>query len=169
MKKQRITESKIVAASPMVHEPGILPYRIVIRDQGDQFVVHTDVFEPDKKPWYHQGDYFRKRKDATNADESDAVALRKAWARFEERARRSLHMDPPPAKRLAEVADIAETIIKTLLPDELEDCRDLINDDCQLKSDIETFEHFTGKVIQPEDDDPILGDEIEMEDIERSL
>ena len=32
-----------------------------------------------------------------------------------------------------------------------------------------TFEHFTGKIIQPEDDGPILGEEIEMEDIERSL
>jgi hypothetical protein len=38
-----------------------------------------------------------------------------------------------------------------------------------LNSDIETFEHFTGKAIQPEDDVPVLGDEIEMEDIERSL
>lgn len=77
-------------------------------------------------------------------------------------------MDPPPAKRLTEVADIAETIIKTLLPDDEDDCRDLINDDYQLESDIETFEHFTGKLIQPDDDGPILGDEIEMEDIEKT-
>ena len=147
----------------------MLPYRIVIRDLGDQHVVHTEVFEPDKEPWYHQGDYFPKRSDAPTAEESDAEALRKAWARFEERARRSLRMEPPPAKRLAEVADIAETIIKTLLPDDEDDCRDLIDDDYQLQSDIETFEQLTGKVIQPEDDEPILGDEIEMEDIERSL
>ena len=139
----------IVAASPVVHESGMLPYRIVIRDLRDQYVVHTEVFEPDKEPWYHQGDYFPKRCDAPTPDESDAAAFRKAWARFEERARRSLRMDPPPAKRLAEVADIAETIIKALLPDDEDDCRDLINDDYQLKSDIETFEHFTGKVIQP--------------------
>ena len=45
MKKQRTVKSKIVAASPMVHEPGMLPYRIVIRDLGDQFVVHTEVNE----------------------------------------------------------------------------------------------------------------------------
>jgi hypothetical protein len=32
-------------------------------------------------------------------------------------------MDPPPAKRLADVADIAETITKTLLPDDTDDCR----------------------------------------------
>jgi hypothetical protein len=37
------------------------------------------------------------------------------------------------------------------------------------ESDIETFEHFSGKMIQPEDDELILGDEIEMEDIERSV
>jgi hypothetical protein len=88
-----------------------------------------------------------KRNDAPTAEESDATAFRKAWARFEERARRSLHMEPPPAKRLGEVADIAEAIIKTLLPDDEDDCRDMINDDFQLKSDIETFEHFTDKVI----------------------
>ena len=169
MSKKHTEKPTIVAASPVVHEPGVLPYRIVIRDLGDQFVLHTEVFEPDKKPWYHQGDYFPKRYDAPTAAESNAAALPKAWARFEERVRRSLRMDPPPAKRLAQVADIAETIIKTLLPDDEDDCRDLINEDYQLKSDIEAFEHFTGKVIQPADDDPILGDEIEMEDIERSV
>jgi hypothetical protein len=125
--------------------------------------------ESGKEPWYHQGDYFTKRDDVATAEESDAEAWRKAWARFEERARRSLRMEPPPAKRLAEVADIAESIINTLLPDDEDDCRDLIGDDYQLESDIETFEQLTGKVIQPEDDDPILGDEIELEDIERSL
>jgi hypothetical protein len=104
-----------------------------------------------------------------NCPVPDAAALRKSWTRFEERPRRSLWMDPPPAKRLAEGADIAETTINTLLPDDEDDCRDLINGDYQLKSDIETFEHFTRKVIQPEDDEPIHGDEIEMEDIERSL
>lgn len=168
MSKKRIDKPQIVAASPVVHKPGVLPSRIVIRDLGAQFVVHTEVFEPDKELWYHQGDYFPKRNDATSAEESDAAALRKAWARFEERARRSLRMDPPPTKRLAEVADIAETIIKTLLPDDEDDCRDLINDDYQLKSDIETFEHFTGKRIQPEDITPIPGDELEQS-IEGSL
>ncbi len=169
MSKKRTEELTIIAASPVVHEPGVLPFRIVIRDLGAQFVVHTEVIEPNKEPWYHQGDYFAKRNDAATAEESDAAALRKAWARFEERVRRSLRMDPPPVKRLAQVADIAEAIIKTLLPEDEDDCRDLINDDYQLESDIETFEHFTGKAIQPEDDSPILDDEIEMEDIERSL
>jgi hypothetical protein len=169
MSKKRVEKPTIVASSPVVHEPGALPYRIVIRDMGDQFVVHTEVYESDKKPWYHQGDYFPKPSDAARADESDAVALRKAWARFDERVRRALRMDPPPDKRLAQVADIAEAIIKTLLPDDEDDCRDIISDDYQLKSDIETFEYFTGKVIQPEADGPILGGEIEMDGIERSL
>ena len=42
---------------------------------------------------------------------------------------KNVRMDPAPAKRLAEVADIAETIIKTLLPDDEDDRRDLIDDD----------------------------------------
>jgi len=149
MSNQNTEEPRIVAASPVVHESGMLPYRIVIRDLGDQFFVHTEVFEPDKEPWYHQGHYFPKRSDAPITEESGAEALRKAWARFEERARRSLRMEPPPGERLAEVSDIAETIINALLPDDEDDCRDLIDDDYQLKSNIETFEQLTGKVIQP--------------------
>jgi hypothetical protein len=149
MNNQHTEESRIVAASPMVYESGMLPYRIVIRDLGDQFVVHTEVIEPKKKPWYHHGDYFPKRNDAPTAKESDAIALRKAWTRFEERARRSLRMEPPPAKKLAEIADIAETIINALLPEDEGERRDLIDDDYQLNSNIETFEQLTKKVIQP--------------------
>ena len=169
MYAQKIEDSRIIATSPVVHESGMLPYRIVIRDLGDQHVVHTEVLEPGKKPWYHQGDYFRERDDSPTAQESDAAALRKAWARFEERARRSLRMEPPPARRLAEVADIAESIFNALLPEDEDDRRDTITGDYQLESDIETFEELTGKLIKPDDDEPILGDEIELEDIERSV
>ena len=168
MKHEPTEESRIVAASPVVHEPGLLPHRIVIRDLGDELVVHTEVLEPGKKPWYHQGDYFPKRNGAGTAKESDATALHKAWARFEERVRRSLRFDPPPAKRLAEVTDIADTIINTLLPEDEDERRELIEDDYQLQSDIETFEQLTGKVIQPEVDADSSLDEI-AEDIERSF
>jgi hypothetical protein len=137
----------IIASSPIVHEPGLLPHRIVIRDLGGQYVVHTEVLEPRRKPWYHQGDYFRKGKGVPSAQESDAEALRKAWSRFEERVRRSLNMDRPPAQRLAEVSDIAESIINALLPDDEDDRRDIIEADYQLESDIETFELLTGMVI----------------------
>jgi hypothetical protein len=169
MIKQNTEDPRILAASPMVREPGLLPYRIVIRDLGAKLVAHTQVFETGRETWYHQGDYFPKRGDIPTANESDSEALRKAWVRFEERARRSLGMEPPPARRLAEVSDIAESIINALLPDDEDDRRELIDEDYQLQSDIETFEEFTGKVIQPEDDGPISGEENELEDIERSL
>jgi len=88
MTKHNAEDPRIFAASPVVHEPGLLPYRTVIRDLGDEHVVHTQVLEPGKKPWYHRGDYFPKRSDAPSAGESDGNALRRAWIRFEERARR---------------------------------------------------------------------------------
>jgi hypothetical protein len=169
MHNQHAEESRIIAASPVVDESGMLPYRIVVRDLGDQYVVHTEVFEPGKEPWYHQGDYFTKKSDTLPVEEADAAALRKAWARLEERARRSLRMEPAPAKRLAEVADIAESIINALLPENEDERRELIDDDYPLESDIETFEQLTGKVIKPEDHEPKLGDEIELEEIERSV
>jgi hypothetical protein len=64
MHDQRAEASRIISASPVVHESGMLPDRIVIRDLGDQLVVHTEVLEPGREPWYHQGDYFTKRGDA---------------------------------------------------------------------------------------------------------
>jgi hypothetical protein len=102
-----------------------------------------------KKPWHHQGDYFPKRCAAAIVGESDAETLRKAWARFEERARRSLHMEPPPTKRLAEVSEIAESIISTLPPDDEDDRRDPIGDDYQLESDIETLQQLTSNSSSP--------------------
>ncbi len=54
-----------------------------------------------------------------------------------------------PAKRLTEVADIAETIINYLLPDDQDNCRDTFENDYQLDSDVETFENLTGKRIRP--------------------
>jgi hypothetical protein len=145
------------------------PVLRILRDAGGRYVVHTEVLEPGREPWYHQGDYFSKRDDAPTAVDSDSEALRKAWGRFEERARRSLGMEPSPAKRLTEVSGIAETIINALLPEDEDERGELIGDDYQLDSDIETFEQLTGKNIQPEGDEPTLGGEIEMEDIEPSL
>jgi hypothetical protein len=78
-------------------------------------------------------------------------------------------MEPPSARRLADVSDIAESIINALLPDDEDDLRNLIAGDYKLQSDIETFEQLNGKVIQREDGDSIAGDAIEQEDIERSL
>jgi hypothetical protein len=44
-------EADIIASSPIVHEPGLLPHRIVIRDQGGQYVVHTRFLETGREPW----------------------------------------------------------------------------------------------------------------------
>ena len=43
MTKQNADDPGMVAASPVVHEPGLLQYRIVIRGLGDRHVVHTQV------------------------------------------------------------------------------------------------------------------------------
>ena len=77
----------IVAASPVVHEPGLLPHRIVIRDLGDEHVVHTQVLEPEKEPWHPK------------AITSPSRAVRNARTRFEERVRRSLRVRSPATHR----------------------------------------------------------------------
>jgi hypothetical protein len=46
-----------------------------------------------------------------------------------------------------EVSDIAEAIVDALQPDDEDERRDVIEEDYQLESDIETFEQLTGKVI----------------------
>ena len=40
MHSQHTEDSTIIAATPAVHELGMLPYQIVIRGLGDQHVVH---------------------------------------------------------------------------------------------------------------------------------
>ena len=61
MSKTRTEKSTIVATSPVVHEPCVLPYRLEMRDLGDQYVVHTEVFEHGKESWHHHGDCFGSR------------------------------------------------------------------------------------------------------------
>jgi hypothetical protein len=156
-----MSNSEIIAHSPIHREKGLLPHRIVIRDLDDQYVVHTQVFEGDQS-FFHQGSYFPKLEG--NPDE----ALAKAWERFEERSRHTMMMPPTPAKRFIEVADIAESIIEALLPDDIEDRADLIEGDYQLESDIETFENLTGKSLWERTTPDDLGDP-EVEDIERDL
>jgi hypothetical protein len=142
-------DKSIISASPMFQGPAECPHRIVIRDLGNQYVVHTQIFDGVQKPYFHQGDYFAKTNDSAPVANPPAESLCKAWGRFEERVRRSLQMGAVPAKRLAEVADIAETIINYLLPDDEDDCRDTFENDYQLDSDVETFENLTGKTIRP--------------------
>jgi hypothetical protein len=142
-------DKTIIAASPMVQGSCESPHRIVIRDLGDQYVVHMQIFDDAQKPYFDQGDYFTKTKDsAPIAHPPGALGLCKAWARFEERVRLSLQMSKPDQK-VRQVADIAETIINYLLPDDEDDCRDTFENDYQLDSDVETFENLTGKKVRP--------------------
>jgi hypothetical protein len=86
-------DQTIIAASPMVQGSCECPHRIVIRDLGTQYVVHMQIFDGEQKPWFHQGDYFTKTNDsAPIAHPPGAEGLCRAWARFEERVRRSLQM-----------------------------------------------------------------------------
>ena len=142
-------DNTIIAASPMVQGSRESPHRIVIRDLGDKYVVHMQIFDGVQKPYFDQGDYFVKTYDsAPIAHPPSAEGLCKAWARFEERVRRTLQMESLEHK-LKEVADIAETIITYLLPDDEDNCRDTFENDYQLDSDVETFESLTGKKIRP--------------------
>ena len=83
----------IIAASPiMPRDQHTLPHRIVIRDLGDELVVHMQVWEPDGHVFFCHGNYFKKSNDATSAAESDQEALKKAYTCFDRRARRTLHI-----------------------------------------------------------------------------
>lgn len=83
----------IIAMSPVITEPGTTQHRVVIRDLREKYVVHTQVLEEDREPWYVHGDYFYKGNSAATVAESDKEALAKAWAQFEKRARRSMHLE----------------------------------------------------------------------------
>ena len=141
-------DKTVIAASPVFQGACEVPHRIVLRDLGKQYVVHMQCFDGHRRPYFHQGDYFPKTNDSSPVAKPPAEALCKAWARFEERVRRTLQL-PSTDHQLKQLADIAEAIINTLLGDDEEDRRDQFENDYQLDSDVETFEHFTGKKIRP--------------------
>ena len=116
-------DKTIIASSPLFKGNCEVPHRIVLRDLGNQYVVHVQCFDGHQKPYFHQSDYFPKTNDAAPVAKPPAEVLCKAWARFEERARRSLQM-PSHEHKLKAVADIAETIINTLMGDDEEHRRD---------------------------------------------
>jgi hypothetical protein len=82
----------VIAHSPMVQGFGELPHRIVIRDLGNALVVHMEVNEPDKNPWYTHGDYCTKSNKLGSPRESEDEAMSRAWPIFEERSRRTLNL-----------------------------------------------------------------------------
>lgn len=130
-------DDSIISASPLVPKSECtLSHRIVLRDLGDQYVVHMQVFPDEGNPYFHLGNYVPKKDDG---------ALARVWEHFERRARLTLNLPPPPD--IQQVAGVAQEIIETLLPDDIHDRADQIRDDYQLESDIDTFEHLTGKTL----------------------
>ena len=78
-----MNDDNIIAASPIIPADGVtLAHRIVIRDLGDEYVVHTMCFDGTRRS-FSWGYYVRKK---------DQNALAKAWANFERRARRTLNL-----------------------------------------------------------------------------
>jgi len=74
--------TRLLAAGPLVKQPSTRPYRIVLADKGDEFVVHTEILKDDNpdlsKPivcgsLFETGDYYQP------------TELGKAYARFAER------------------------------------------------------------------------------------
>jgi hypothetical protein len=80
-------DGEIIAMSPIVHQEACFRCRLVIRDLGSEFVVHMQILEPGKKPWYLHGNYVPKRDDPTDA-------LKRAWDHFDRRSRRLLQIEP---------------------------------------------------------------------------
>jgi hypothetical protein len=78
-----MNDDNIIAASPIIPADGAtLAHRIVIRDLGDEYVVHCMCFDGSTRS-FNWGYYVRKK---------DQNALAKAWANFERRARRTLNL-----------------------------------------------------------------------------
>ena len=135
-------EDRIIASSPIVQGDGQLANRIVIRNLGQKFVVHTQIFDGEKS-FFHHGNYFPTR--------GDADALKKAWERFEVCSRVTLQM-VDLSNRFTQVANIAETIINYLMGDDEEHRRDGMGRTTTQHFDVETFESLTGKKIRPSAD-----------------
>jgi hypothetical protein len=82
-------DKTIVATSPEIQGNMELPHRLVIRDLGDQYVVHMQIYEKGRT-YFHAGIYFPKKDDP-----SPNASLKKAWACFERRTRVALGVGEP--------------------------------------------------------------------------
>lgn len=86
------TDDGIIATSPMIFDDGP-PHRIVIRDLGNEFVVHTQIVELEfPRPRYTDGDYYNKAVPGFAPTASERTALQKAYCCFDRRARKSLRI-----------------------------------------------------------------------------
>jgi len=81
----------VIAAGPITHQPHSHPYRVVLVDRGDQFVVWdqfftlgTGVETVDQLKSYDDGDF-------SNGDYFPATALAEATERFGKRVAEKAH------------------------------------------------------------------------------
>lgn len=77
-------DDSIIASSPLVAGSCECPHRVVLRDIGREYVVHTQVVPADGSgsTFFHGGHYFSKRHDG---------ALRDAFAQFIEQSQNTLN------------------------------------------------------------------------------
>lgn len=84
----------IIATSPWVRGHGELPHRIVLRDDGNTFIIHTQVADmacgQATKAYFEGGSYFRYGRSRQPARDE---ALAFAWKRFETRSRVHLGLE----------------------------------------------------------------------------
>jgi hypothetical protein len=83
--------------SNLVRDSGVMPFRIVTRDLGDQRRPYRGI-RARQGALVSPGRLLPQTQRRCDCPGVHAAALCKAWTRFEERARCSLRMDPPPAK-----------------------------------------------------------------------
>lgn len=70
--KDTIGDSLILAAGPLVKQPGTLPYRTILRairkEDGMEFAIHNQIWQIDKMP---EGIYFGEPNDVCSYDRGD--------------------------------------------------------------------------------------------------
>lgn len=91
-----------IAASPLVKQPGTMPYRIVLKHWGDEFAVFTEYFGGEDFFHYADaGDYFPYKKE-TGPARFRSLTYREAFVR-------ALHCF---AERTAKQAGFCESICR---------------------------------------------------------
>lgn len=76
-------DESIIATSPMIQERCSHASRVVLRDDGKQYIVHYQAFPPEDEgqPYFYNGNYFPY---------STEGALKRAWECFVDRASRTV-------------------------------------------------------------------------------
>jgi hypothetical protein len=83
----------IIAMSPTVRDEGALAQRIVMREFRSQFVVHRECRYEDGKTFCQSGFYYVYGEKWGADSDCRQEALAKAWACFEHRSRRLMHLE----------------------------------------------------------------------------